>query len=398
MSYHDPAYYVLKEDDSPCIFGSIEKQRWSYACAKQLIERLVYDDILLAAEGAENGLEFTIVRSFNWIGPRMDFIPGIDGPSEGVPRVLACFSNNLLRGEPLKLVDGDQSQRTFVYIKDAIEVVLLMIENPARANGHIFNVGNPNNEVIVRQLAEMMTQVYSKVSGEAPLEKPIIDVSSKEFYGEGYDDSDKRIPDMTIINRQLGWNPKTSLWDLLESTLTYQHRTYAEAVKKVVLLGWSFRVLFTCLSSSSFVASTVQEGRNSFREHFPRLEDFAKAIYIFDIGQNDIVAAIDRVGQEDFHAVISDIVDYFENQLQVKTPHQFLGLPHGAWFQDGGFEIAVIDLGLQTSKNSTPVCTAKMNLSAAEVCIAITLNYATGLQRCGKSCKKNRPSLKFMPS
>ena len=61
------------------------------------------------------------------------------------------------------------------------------------------------------------------------------------------------------------------------------------------------------------------------------------------------------MGQEDSHAVISDIVDYFENQLQVKTPHQFLGLPHGAWFQDGGFEIAVIDLGLQTSKNSTPV-------------------------------------------
>jgi len=50
-------------------------------------------------------------------------------------------------------------------------------------------------------------QVYSKVSGEASLEKPTIDVSSKEFYGEGYDDSDKRIPDMTIINRQLGMFP-----------------------------------------------------------------------------------------------------------------------------------------------------------------------------------------------
>ncbi|KAL0417647.1 UNVERIFIED_CONTAM: UDP-D-apiose/UDP-D-xylose synthase 2 [Sesamum radiatum] len=222
----DPNYYILKEDTSPCIFGPIEKQRWSYACAKQLIERLIY------AEGAENGLEFTIVRPFNWIGPRMDFIPGIDGPSEGVPRVLACFSNNLLRREPLKLVDGGQSQRTFVYIKDAIDAVLLMIENPARANGHIFNVGNPNNEVTVRQLAEMMTQVYSKVTGESSIETPTIDVSSKEFYGEGYDDSDKRIPDMTIINRQLGWNPKTSLWDLLESTLTYQHRTYAEAIKK----------------------------------------------------------------------------------------------------------------------------------------------------------------------
>ncbi|PON39578.1 NAD(P)-binding domain containing protein [Trema orientale] len=240
----DPEYYVLKEDASPCIFGSIEKQRWSYACAKQLIERLIY------AEGAENGLEFTIVRPFNWIGPRMDFIPGIDGPSEGVPRVLACFSNNLLRREPLKLVDGGESQRTFIYIKDAIEAVLLMIclhlvllaynddnssqENPARANGHIFNVGNPNNEVTVRQLAEMMTEVYSKVSGEPTLDVPTVDISSREFYGVGYDDSDKRIPDMTIINRQLGWNPKTSLWDLLESTLTYQHRTYAEAIKKAI--------------------------------------------------------------------------------------------------------------------------------------------------------------------
>ncbi|KAM1807102.1 hypothetical protein ACFX11_030159 [Malus domestica] len=117
----DPAYYLLKEGESPSIFGSIEKQRWSYACAKQLIERQIY------AEGAENGLEFTIVKPFNWIGPRMDFIPGIDGPSEGVPRVLACFSNNLLRREPLKLVDGGQSQRTFVYIKDVIKAVMLMI-------------------------------------------------------------------------------------------------------------------------------------------------------------------------------------------------------------------------------------------------------------------------------
>ncbi|PKU82645.1 UDP-D-apiose/UDP-D-xylose synthase 2 [Dendrobium catenatum] len=224
----EPEFYVLKEDLSPCILGPIEKQRWSYACAKQLTERLIY------AEGAENGLEFTIVRPFNWIGPRMDFIPGVDGPSEGVPRVLACFSNNLLRREPLKLVDGGQSLRTFVYIKDAIEAVLLMIENPDRANGHIFNVGNPNNEVTVKQLAEIMTEVYSKVSGEPPLEVPTIDISSEEFYGEGYDDSDRRIPDMTIINRQLGWNPKTSLHDLLYSTLTYQRKTYAEAIKRMM--------------------------------------------------------------------------------------------------------------------------------------------------------------------
>ncbi|XP_078433800.1 UDP-D-apiose/UDP-D-xylose synthase 2 [Wolffia australiana] len=222
----EPEYYMLKEDETPCIFGPIDKQRWSYACAKQLIERLIY------AEGAENGLKFSIVRPFNWIGPRMDFIPGVDGPSEGVPRVLACFSNNLLRREKLKLVDGGESQRTFIYIKDAIEAVLRMIENPDRASGHIFNVGNPNNEVTVRQLAAMMTEIYAKVSGEPALDEPTVDVSSQEFYGEGYDDSDKRIPDMTIIKKQLEWEPKTSLFDLLETTLTYQHKTYAEAIKR----------------------------------------------------------------------------------------------------------------------------------------------------------------------
>ena len=60
---------------------------------------------MVAAEGAENGLEFTIVRPFNWIGPRMDFIPGIDGPSEGVPRVLACFSNVCYRLSPIGYIN-----------------------------------------------------------------------------------------------------------------------------------------------------------------------------------------------------------------------------------------------------------------------------------------------------
>lgn len=60
-------------------------------CITHLLASFLF--FFFTAEGAENGLEFTIVRPFNWIGPRMDFIPGIDGPSEGVPRVLACFSN-----------------------------------------------------------------------------------------------------------------------------------------------------------------------------------------------------------------------------------------------------------------------------------------------------------------
>ncbi|XP_031251046.1 UDP-D-apiose/UDP-D-xylose synthase 2-like [Pistacia vera] len=217
--------YLLKEYDSPCIFGSIDKQRWTYACAKQMIERLIY------AQSALHSLEFTIVRPFNWIGPRMDFIRGIDGPREGVPRVLACFTGNLLRGKPLKLVDGGQSQRSFCYIKEAIEAVLLIIENPARANGKIFNVGNPENDVTIKQLAELMMEVYADETKQPASKFTTIDVSSNNFYGPGYDDSDKRIPDMTIINRELGWKPAMRLRTILKLCLDHAIDEYKSAIK-----------------------------------------------------------------------------------------------------------------------------------------------------------------------
>jgi UDP-apiose/xylose synthase len=113
-------------------------------------------------------------------------------------------------------------------------VVDLLQENPSRANGQIFNVENPYNEVTVRELAELMTDVYCKVSGQKRPEVATEDVTGMEFYGLGHDDSDKRIPDMTIVKKQLEWEPKTSLYDLMESTLTYQHATYAEAVKRAM--------------------------------------------------------------------------------------------------------------------------------------------------------------------
>ncbi|KAG8644743.1 hypothetical protein MANES_11G160600v8 [Manihot esculenta] len=194
----DPKFYVLKEDESPCILGSIDKRRWSYACAQQLTERLI------SAEGDEHGLEYTIVRAFNWVGPRMDFIPGVDGPCNGVPTVLTSFSNSLLRREPLKLVDGGYYLRTFCFIEDAMVALLLMIDNPERANGQIFNVGNPNTEISIKELANLMIRVHAKFNREPRSNYSTVAVSSEVFYGKGYDDCDRRIPDMTIINRQLG--------------------------------------------------------------------------------------------------------------------------------------------------------------------------------------------------
>ena len=95
----DPQNYILDEETTPMIMGPVSAQRWCYACAKQLVERLVY------AHGTENNLKFTIVRPYNWIGPRMDYIPGVDGKDDGQPRVLASFMTALMKGDPLVLVN-----------------------------------------------------------------------------------------------------------------------------------------------------------------------------------------------------------------------------------------------------------------------------------------------------
>jgi len=100
--------YVLNEDESMHILGPTQSQRWSYANAKQLMERLIY------AYHQENNLKFTIVRPFNFIGPRMDYLPEIEGG--GIPRVLACFMDALIFNKPLQLVDGGKNKRVFTYI------------------------------------------------------------------------------------------------------------------------------------------------------------------------------------------------------------------------------------------------------------------------------------------
>ena len=98
----EPKNYLLDEETTPMIMGPVSAQRWCYACAKQLVERLIY------AHGTENNLKFTIVRPYNWIGPRMDYIPGVDGKDDGQPRVLASFMTALMRGDPLVLVNGGE--------------------------------------------------------------------------------------------------------------------------------------------------------------------------------------------------------------------------------------------------------------------------------------------------
>jgi UDP-apiose/xylose synthase len=217
--YSDSDLFEQREDETPLIMGPIQNQRWSYATAKQLVERYVF------SLHKEAGLTFTIIRPFNFFGPRMDYIPGRDG--EGVPRVLACFMQALLDGQPMKLVDGGHAKRTITSIYDAIDALFLMIGNPHAAQNQIFNIGNAKNEVSIAELARLMREIFADVTGDSSVKwHPIEDVSSLEFYGAGYEDCDRRVPDMTKTTQLLGWRPTRSLQQTLKETITYYYEEY----------------------------------------------------------------------------------------------------------------------------------------------------------------------------
>lgn len=206
----------MSEDDSALFLGPIASERWSYACAKQLLERVIW------GHAQHRQLEFTIVRPFNVIGPRMDFVPGVDG--EGVPRVLACFMSALLHGEPLSLVDGGHQRRSFIGVEDFVEGVLRIIARPDACRGQIINLGNPANDVTVRQLAQRLSRHFVEQAPSAPAPR-MREVSAEAFYGPGYEDSERRVPDMRKAERLLAWQPRRSLEELLpaivESYLTH---------------------------------------------------------------------------------------------------------------------------------------------------------------------------------
>lgn len=218
-------HYVLKEDESPLIMGPISSQRWSYAAAKQLIERVIY------AYGHAGELEYTIVRPLNFVGARMDYIPGVDG--EGVPRVLACFMDALLHDRPLQIVDGGKARRCFTAIDEAIDAVVRIIERPEAARNQIFQIGNPGNECTIEELAHLMIDVYREQRPELGDRRfDVLEVSSEDFYGAGYDDCDRRVPDISKARDLLDWTPRTDLRTSIEKAVASFIADYGDLVSQ----------------------------------------------------------------------------------------------------------------------------------------------------------------------
>jgi len=208
---------AFNEDESPLVLGPICKQRWIYSASKQLLDRVIW------GYGFQQGLKFTLFRPFNWIGPKLDELTS-DPEKEGSSRVVTQFISSLLLAEPIRLVDGGMQRRCFTYIDDGIACLMRIIENKEGAlNGEIFNIGNPHNEATIKELAAKLKEMFVGHPSTKHYKKhsEIIEVFSKDFYGEGYQDIDRRVPSIEKAKRLIGWEPKVDLNTALRKTLEY---------------------------------------------------------------------------------------------------------------------------------------------------------------------------------
>ena len=206
----DPEF---KEDESYLVVGPIQKERWIYSCCKQLLDRVIY------AYGTRGHLEFTLFRPFNWIGPRLD---SLYAAKEGSSRVVTQFIADLLMKRPISLVDGGGQKRCFTYVDDGIAALLRILENRNDVcKNQIINIGNPENECSVRELAILLKKLFMEHPDHLRdgAYSEIIEVPAQTYYGKGYQDIYTRKPSIEKARILLGWSPVIGLEDSLRMTL-----------------------------------------------------------------------------------------------------------------------------------------------------------------------------------
>ena len=171
---------------------------------------------MIHAYGLRGDLEYSILRPFNFIGPRFDYL--VPAGSMGGPRVFAHFMSALLEGGPMHLVDGGHARRTFLSIYEANTAFQVILDH-LRARNEIFNVGNPDNDISIRDVAALMLELYEELTG-GPARCEFVDVNAETFYGPGYEDMNRVPPDISKL-RALGWEPHADLRTIFGDTIRY---------------------------------------------------------------------------------------------------------------------------------------------------------------------------------
>ncbi|MGE9553697.1 bifunctional UDP-4-amino-4-deoxy-L-arabinose formyltransferase/UDP-glucuronic acid oxidase ArnA [Erwinia amylovora] len=207
------------EDHSNLVVGPINKQRWIYSVSKQLLDRVIW------AYGDKEGLRFTLFRPFNWMGPRLD---NLNAARIGSSRAITQLILNLVEGSPIKLIDGGKQKRCFTDISDGVEALFRIIENKNNnCDGQIINIGNPDNEASIKELAEQLLASFDRhpLRDQFPPFAGFRDVESSSYYGKGYQDVEHRKPAIRNAGRLLSWKPEVTMDKTIDATLDFFLRT-----------------------------------------------------------------------------------------------------------------------------------------------------------------------------
>jgi len=207
------------EDNSPLTVGPINKQRWIYSVSKQLLDRVIW------AYGEKEGLRFTLFRPFNWMGPRLD---NLNAARIGSSRAITQLILNLVEGSPIKLIDGGRQKRCFTDISEGIEALFRIIENKNQnCDGQIINIGNPDNEASIKQLAEMLLESFERhpLRSKFPPFAGFREIESSAYYGKGYQDVEHRKPSIRNAQRLLDWTPTVEMDRTIDETLDFFLKT-----------------------------------------------------------------------------------------------------------------------------------------------------------------------------
>lgn len=175
--------------------GPTSNIRWSYACAKML------DEFLALAFVQEHGLPVTILRFFNTTGPRQTSRYGM---------VIPSFVDAALRGDPLKVHGSGEQTRCFCHVHDVIEALVRLLNAPAAA-GAVMNIGT-DQEVSIRDLAEKVVSLSGSGS-EIEL------VPYEDVYAAGFEDMQRRKPDISRLKDAIGFRPETPLDRIIEDLI-----------------------------------------------------------------------------------------------------------------------------------------------------------------------------------
>ena len=180
------------------VYGSTHLARWSYAATKAM------DEFLGFAYCRTRQLPVIIARFFNTVGPRQTGRYGM---------VIPRFVGQALRNEPITVYGNGNQTRNFTYVEDVVRGVIDLIDEP-KAVGEAFNIGG-EGEISMNGLAQRIVDITGSAS-------PVIHIPYDEAYQEGFEDMERRVPDITKIKKLVGYRNTHDLDSILSKVVEYE--------------------------------------------------------------------------------------------------------------------------------------------------------------------------------